>query len=129
MADSTETIRRADGQPLTVGRSVGIALGQLVLVPVLFFFGFAFFFVGMGASPDSTAAMLTVRDGVLIALYGTVFLTVLMLPVGALTLLVARKSRVGRWAAYLPLGFAGASVVILTGLGIAGMVFDQLAGI
>lgn len=129
MADSTETLRRADTQPLAVRRSVGIALSQLGLVPVLFFFGFAFLFVGMGASPDSTAATLTVRDGVLIALYGTIFLTVLMLPVGALTLFVARKSRLGRWAAYLPLGLAGLAVVILTGLGIAGFVFDQLAGI
>lgn len=80
--------------------------------------------------PNSRAsAMLTVRDGVLLALYGTVFLTVRMLPVGALTLLVARRSRVERRAAYLPLSFAGASVVILTGLGIPGLVFDQLAGV
>lgn len=61
MADSTEMMRSAATQPLTVRRSVGIALGQLVLLPVLFFLGFAFVFVGMGASPDSTAGPVRAR--------------------------------------------------------------------
>lgn len=126
----TETIRTP--RTLTGGWGIAIAVAQLMLVPVLFFVGFAFLFVGMGLSPDSTGNASTVRDVVLLVLYAVVFLTVLLLLIGAPTLLIARRSsraRLRRRAAYVPLGFVAGSVLILIGLGIAGFVFGQFAGI
>lgn len=119
--DDTETSRASDPPALTRGSVVAIGIVQLLLAPALFFIGFGFLFVGAGINPDSTTV--GVGEGIALALYGVVALTVLMLLTGGVTLLAAGKSSSSRWvrrAAYVPLGFAGASVIILVGLGIAG---------
>jgi hypothetical protein len=119
-------------QGLGRGQGLGIAIAQLTLVPVLFFIGFGFMFVGIGLSPDGGEAI-TLRDGFVLALYLFVMLTVLLLLIGGPTLLLARRGGrrplLERRAAYIPLGFAAVSTVILIGLGIAGWVFDQVAGV
>lgn len=132
MEDGTETTRPSTDRVLSARQGIGIAIVQLVLVPVLFLIGFGFLFVGMGLNPDSAGEVVTLRDAVILGLYAVIFLTVLTLLIGAPTLLVARKSghpRLERWAAYIPLGLAAVSTIILLGLAIAGFGFDQLAGV
>lgn len=118
---------------LSKGRRIGIAVLQLALVPVFFFIGFGFMFVGMGLNPDSGGESLSLHDGVVLGLYGVVFLTVLLLLlIGAPTLLIANeraRARLQRRAAYIPLGFAAASAVILAGLWVTGLLFDRAAGV
>lgn len=118
--------------PWSSGRSTAIAILQWLLVPVLSFVAFGFFFVGVGLSPDSTAGAVTVRDGVILALYGIVLVTVLLLLVGAPTQMLARRAgrhRLERRAAYVPLSLAAVSALIMIGLAIAGFVFGQVAGV
>ena len=131
MATSDAVDATGDEPGPSTGGSIGIAIAQLVLIPVLAIVGFGFLFVGVGLSPQG-GEVITGRDMAVLVLYGFIGLTLLVLLIGAPTLLIARGSdrpALARKAARIPLIFAGISALILVGLAIAGFVFDQVAAV